>query len=50
MKKKNKRGSNLFQIYYPNKKLEELYNSELLKEKATIPQKFLTRYKSKDKQ
>ena len=45
---KYKSRKDLFWRHHRNKRLEELYNSELLKENPSIPQKFLPNYKGKE--
>ena len=45
-----KRRNDLFWRYHCNKKLEELYNSEHLKENPRIPRKFLPNYNGKELQ
>ena len=43
-----KSRNNLFWSHHCNKRLEELYNSELLKENSCIPQNFLPNYHGKE--
>ena len=45
---KYKSRNDLFWRYHRNKRLEELYNSELLKENPCIPRKFLPNYNGKE--
>ena len=45
---KYKSRNDLFWRYHRNKIVEELYNSELLKENPFIPRKFLQNYKGKE--
>ena len=47
---KYKSRNDLFWRHHPNKRLEELYNAELLKENPCIPRKFLPNYNGKEKQ
>ena len=47
---KYKSRNDLFWRHHLNKKLEELYNAELLKENPCIPRKFLPNYNGKEKQ
>ena len=45
---KYKSRNDVFWRYHCNKRLEELYNSELLKENSCIPRKFLPNYNGKE--
>ena len=45
---KYKNRNDLFWRYHRNKRLEELFNDELLKENPTIPRKFLPNYNGKE--
>ena len=47
---KYKSRNDLFWRHHLNKRLEELYNAELLKENPCIPRKFLPNYNGKEKE